>query len=734
MHSLLPLNNQSCVVSVLLPLPLNKEYHYNANPMLELNRGDLVEVPFSRRRLLGVVLSLSNETHAELKRLRWVIRRFDLLRLPKNLIDLVEWTASWTLAPRGSVLRMVLSTPSAFDSPKSILFYALASQENRICPKRLTNARRRVLSVFNDCIVIDHKNLLRKAVVGSRVIKSMVESGILDCSSAIQYPIFEPPDITGEWEILNTEQQKAVKILSSRINANRFSVTAVEGIKGSGKTEVYFRAIAETLAAGKQVLVLLPEIVFSSEWLERFTDRFAVKPAVWHSALQVRVRRDTWRAVAKGSVRVLFGARSALFLPFNELGLIVVDEEHESYYKQDVGVVYHARDMAVVRARLEGIPIILVSTTLSLETVENVRQGRYTSIHLAAFCSDINKPEVALIDLRKYSLDRGNFLSQPLIQAMQNTLDKGEQSMLFINRRGYAPLTLCNNCGHRLKCSKCTAWLVMHQMLNQLICHYCGLSTSLPKCCPLCNIRDSFIFSGPGVERLAEEMLLRFPDVKFQIASSDTVKGPNSTAELVRSMQSKEINVVISTQSIFKGYNFPFLTLVGVVDADLGLTGCDPRACERTYQLLHQVVGHVGGASRPAKILVQTLAPENPVMQAIASGDRESFLRFEINQRKAFGMPPYGKLAAIVISSLNLKQVDEVAQLIAKAMPRLNGVIILGPIPAPIAVIRCYHRRRFIVRADRKVNIQKVLRDWLAAIRPKSSVRIKVDVDPYNFM
>ncbi|WP_202802552.1 primosomal protein N' [Candidatus Endolissoclinum faulkneri] len=730
----MPLNNPFSVVSVLLPLPLDKGYYYKANPMLELDRGDLVEVPFARRRLLGVVITLNSKGNADLERLRWIIRRFDLLRLPKNLINLIEWTAAWTLAPRGSVLRMVLSTPSAFDPPKSIMFYTLNPKENWICPTRLTNARRRVLSVLNNCTVLDQKNLLGRAVVGSRVIKSMVKSGILNYSKEIQHPIFDIPDTSREGPMLNREQQDAVEILSHRINSNRFSVTAVDGITGSGKTEVYFRAIAATLAAGKQALVLLPEITLSAEWLERFTDRFAAKPAIWHSALQARVRRDTWRAVAQGSVRVLFGARSALFLPFNKLGLIVVDEEHESYYKQDDGVAYHARDMAVVRARLEGIPIVLVSATLSLETVENVRQGRYTAIHLSSSFAAVAKPKVSLIDLRKYKLDRGNFLSQPLVEAMQSTLNKGEQLMLFLNRRGYAPLTLCYNCGNRLKCSKCTAWLVMHQMLGQLMCHHCGFFTSLPQYCNLCSTRNSFIFSGPGVERLADEVFRRFPDVKLQIASSDTIKGLHNTAELVSSVQSKKVHVVIGTQAIFKGYTFPYLTLVGVVDADLGLTGCDPRAYERTHQLLHQAVSHVSRTGHAGRVFVQTLAPENPVMQALAFDDRESFLRFEINQRKASGMPPYGKLAALVISSLNIKQVDEVTQVVAKAMPKLDGVVILGPIPAPITVRRCYHRRRFILRADRKINIQKVLRHWLALIKPQSSVRIQVDVDPYSFI
>ncbi|MCR9071085.1 MAG: primosomal protein N' [Alphaproteobacteria bacterium] len=721
-------------VSVLLPLPLDAAYDYKADTALALERGDVVEVPLGQRRMIGVVLGPGGDESVPEERLRAVIRRLDTPRLPKTVIDLVDWTAAWTLAPRGAVVRMAISTPSAFEPPVPSVVHTARPEADWIGQARLTPARRRVLSVLADGPALDQKDLTREAGVGPSLIKGMIESGMIEPHTVAPAPPFAVPDGTRDGPVLTGEQRVAAAALAGRVTADAFSVTAVDGITGSGKTEVYFEAIAAALAAGKQALVLLPEIALSAEWLERFEDRFGVEPAVWHSDLKPRVRRETWRAVAEGTVRVLVGARSALFLPFTELGLIVVDEEHESAYKQEDGVAYHARDMAVVRARLEGIPIALVSATPSLETVENVRQGRYGAVHLTARPGSATLPEVALIDLRRHGPERGTFLSPPLVAAIQRTLDEGEQAMLFLNRRGYAPLTLCRSCGHRLECPNCTAWLVEHRLLGRLVCHHCGFSGRLPKRCPSCEAEDSFVASGPGVERLAEEVLTRFPDARFQLASSDTLTGPDKAAEFVRAVRAREIDIVIGTQVVAKGHNFPWLTLVGVVDADLGLAGGDLRASERTYQLLHQVAGRAGRAERPGRVLLQTHAPETPVMQALAAGDRDAFLDSEIQQRKAAGMPPYGRLAGIVISAPDAERADAAARTVARAAPRLNGVDILGPAPAPITMLRGRHRRRLLVKTGRQVNIQQVLRDWLSPIKLETSVRLQVDVDPYSFM
>ena len=733
MTDLLPLDEPFDRVSVLLPLPLETAYDYKAAPELGLARGDIVEVPLGKRLLAGVVLGPGGEDVAP-ERLRGVLRRFDVPPLPTALLDLVEWTAAWTLAPRGSVLRMAISTPAAFTPPTPTTVYTPTPEQEWTVGARLTPARRRALSVLAEGPALDLRDLSREAAIGPAVVKGMVEAGLLTGHAIAPPPPFDPPDPTRAGAALTGEQVTAAETLRQRVAEDSFTVTALDGVTGSGKTEVYFEAIAEALAAGRQALVMLPEIALSAEWLDRFEARFGVAPAVWHSDLKPRVRRETWRAVATGTARVLVGARSSLFLPFAELGLIVVDEEHESAYKQEDGVNYHARDMAVVRARTEDIPIALVSATPSLETVENVRQGRYAAVHLTARPGMARLPEVTMVDLRRDAPARGRFLAGPLVAEMEKTLAAGEQVLLFLNRRGYAPLTLCRNCGHRLECPNCTAWLVEHRLLNRLICHHCGFTGYLPRHCPACEAEDSFVASGPGVERLAEEVLDRFPDARFQIASSDTLTGPDKAAEFVRAVRDREIDVIIGTQVVAKGHNFPWLTLVGVVDADLGLAGGDLRAAERTYQLLHQVAGRAGRAERPGRVLLQTHAPESPVMQALAAGDREAFLAWETDHRQAAAMPPFGRLAGIVISAADADHADRAARAIAKAAPRLEGVDVLGPAPAPLAILRGRHRRRLLVKTAREVNLQRVLREWLAPIKLEGSARLSVDIDPYSFL
>jgi primosomal protein N' (replication factor Y) len=731
---LLPLDGPFARVSVLLPLPLDEAYDYKADPAWALARGDVVEVPLGKRRMVGVVLGPGADDAVAEERLRAVIRRFDVPTLPRSVVDLVEWTAAWTLAPRGAALRMAISTPAALEPPAPTVVHTAQPEESWTPGARVTPARRRVLSVLTAGPALEPRDLAREAAVGPAVIKGMIQAGMLQAHSIAPPPPFDPPDPDRPGHPLTGEQIAAAAALRQRVQDAAFSVTAIDGVTGSGKTEVYFEAIAAALAAGRQALVLLPEIALSAEWLERFADRFGAAPAVWHSDLKPRVRRETWRAVAEGTARVLVGARSALYLPFPALGLIVVDEEHETAYKQEDGVSYHARDMAVVRARLEQIPIALVSATPSLETVENVRQGRYGAVHLSARPGSATLPEVSLIDLRKTPPERGSFLSPPLVDAVNRTLGEGEQVLLFLNRRGYAPLTLCRACGHRLECPNCTAWLVEHRLMGRLVCHHCGFTGRMPRQCPACEAEESFVASGPGVERLAEEVLHRFPEARFHVASSDTLTGPDKAAEFVRSVRAREVDIVIGTQVVAKGHNFPWLTLVGVVDADLGLAGGDLRASERTYQLLHQVAGRAGRAERPGRVLLQTHAPETPVMQALKAGDREAFLDYEREQRQMGAMPPYGRLAGIVISAPDAERADAAARTVARAAPRLQGVEILGPAPAPLTLLRGRHRRRFLVKAGRAVNVQRVLRDWLAPLKLEGAVRLSVDVDPYSFL
>ncbi len=522
--------------------------------------------------------------------------------------------------------------------------------------------------------------------------------------------------------------------LRAAVAAESFSVTLLDGVTGSGKTEVYLEAVAACLAAGRQSLILLPEIALSAQFLDRFAARFGVAPAVWHSDLPSRVRRTTWRAVADGTARVVVGARSALFLPFGELGLVVIDEEHETAFKQEDGVVYHARDMAVVRARLSDAPAILVSATPSLETLANVEAGRYRHLRLAARHAGARLPDVAAIDLRDDAPERGRFLSPRLIAAVHETLAAGEQAMFFLNRRGYAPLTLCRACGHRLACPNCTAWLVEHRARRALACHHCGHHEPIPPECPICHAEGTLAPIGPGVERITEEVAALFPDARRLVMASDTMPGPHAAGEAARAIERREVDLIIGTQIVAKGWHFPHLTLVGVVDADLGLAGGDLRAAERTLQLLHQVAGRAGRAEAPGRVLLQTFSPEHPVMQALVANDLAGFYARESEARRPGHWPPYGRLAALIVSAETAEAADLAARDLGRAAPSGEGVLVLGPAPAPLAILRGRHRRRLLLKTRRDIAVQPLLRRWLEEVRAARGVRIDVDVDPVSFL
>ncbi len=533
---------------------------------------------------------------------------------------------------------------------------------------------------------------------------------------------------------LSAQQAMAAERLRGAVAARAFSVTLLDGVTGSGKTEVYLEAVAQALREGRQALVLLPEIALSVQFLQRFERRFGAAPAVWHSELTPALRRETFRAVAQGRANVVIGARSALFLPFPALGLIVVDEEHESAFKQEDGVIYNARDMAVVRARLSAAPCVLVSATPSLESVENAASGRYARLDLPSRHGGATLPLVRAIDLRADPPARGKFLSPALLEAMRETLARGEQAMLFLNRRGYAPLTLCRRCGHRLSCPNCTAWLVEHRSHTRLICHHCGHNTAMPEKCPACEAEGSFVPIGPGVERIAEEVSLLFPEASALVMASDHICGPRQAAEAAARITERGADIVIGTQMVAKGWHFPHLTLVGVVDADLGLAGGDLRAGERTVQMLHQVAGRAGRAQAPGTVLLQSFAPEHPVIAALISGNLQDFYAQEAAARRPGHWPPYGRLAALIVSATNEKLADQTARALSLTAPRGPGIEVLGPAPAPYALLRGRFRRRLLLKTARHVHIQALLRDWLAQTEINHSSRVDIDIDPVSFM
>jgi primosomal protein N' (replication factor Y) len=719
-------------VSVLLPLPLAGAYDYVVPEGLTLHPGEFVIVPLGPRELLGVVWGKGTDGIDEAK-LKEVLERLeDAPRLPEAVLRFVDWVAAYTLAPPGAVLRMAMSVPAALVPPRLPTGYRFARMPEP--GERVTAQRRRVTELLAEGMAWLPTDLAREAGVGTGVLKAMEKDGLIEKVDMPAAPPFVMPDLDRPRSALSEDQAAGAEAMRQRLAEDAFSVTLLDGVTGSGKTEVYFEAVAECLRRGRQALVLLPEIALSAEWLGRFEARFGARPAVWHSDLTQLERRTTWRAIAEGKAPVVVGARSALFLPYPDLGLIVVDEEHDPAYKQEDGVHYHARDMAVVRAQLSRIPIVLSSATPSLESHVNETTGRYRRLHLPDRHAGAQLPEIRTIDLRRDKPASQRFLSPPLVKALTETLAAGEQSLLFLNRRGYAPLTLCRACGNRLACPNCSTWLVEHRLAGRLQCHHCGYSSRRPTACTACNADDSFAACGPGVERLAEELLAVLPEARFTVMTSDTIGGPAQAAELVRSIRDGEVDVVIGTQMVAKGHNFPNLTLVGVVDADLGLEGGDLRAAERTYQLLHQVAGRAGRHERPGRVLLQTWQPENRVMAALASGDRDRFLAVEAAEREAARMPPYGRLVGLIISSHDPQAADGVARALAKSAPNGEGLQVLGPAPAPLALLRGRHRRRLLLKADRAVRVQPLVADWLARVKVPGTVRVQVDIDPYSFL
>ncbi len=539
------------------------------------------------------------------------------------------------------------------------------------------------------------------------------------------------PDFSRNAVILSEDQAKTAHTLSEAVLGQRYHAFLLDGITGSGKTEVYLAAIQTALEQGQQALILLPEIALTNQWLDRFERRFGCAPLQWHSNLTESQRRQTWQAILKGEAKVIVGARSALFLPYPTLGIIVVDEEHDGSFKQEEQVIYNARDMAVLRAHVEQCPVILVSATPSLETIHNTQEGRYTRLALYHRHGHASLPDIKTIDMRRQP--RG-WLSPPLLRALEDTLTRGEQAILFLNRRGYAPLTLCHSCGHRFNCQNCSTWMVNHKRTGKLHCHHCGFEQLAPQQCPECHQADTLIPCGPGVERVQEVVEKLLPQARCRLITSDEVTSLTQLNDLINQIRNHEIDILIGTQILAKGHHFPLITLVGVIDADLGLSGGDLRCAERTYQLLHQVSGRAGREERPGSVLLQTFQPEHPLMQAMVHQDRDSFNQLELAERQAHGMPPFGRLVSVTVAATNPDVVARVARQLGQTAPHHPELSLYGPAPAPLALVRNKHRWRLLFKAPKTFPLQRVLQHWLEEQSLPSSVQLIVDVDPYSFV
>jgi len=703
---------------------------YRVPDGMQVEPGAIVVAPLGPRQLLGVAWEAERLPTTEVPdaRLRPLAGVLAVPPIAAPLRRLAEWTADYYLAPLASVLRMVLPSSAALDGPRQLTEY----RPTGLVPDRLTPQREKALAALAGCQGAI-RELADHAGVSDSVMRGLANAGALEAVAVdadrplpIPEPEFAPPD-------LNADQRDGAASLASAIGQG-FDPVLLDGVTGSGKTEVYFEAIAECLRQCRQALVLLPEIALTEPFLKRFEARFGCAPVAWHSGLRSSERRRNWRGIASGEARVTVGARSALFLPYPDLGLIVVDEAHEPSFKQEDGVQYHARDTAVMRARFEGIPVILSSATPAIESKHMVALGRYREVTLPQRYAGASLPDIRAIDLTKDPPPRGRWLAPTLVQELEANLQRGEQSLLFLNRRGFAPLTLCRNCGHRFQCPNCTAWMVEHRLMRRLACHHCGHVMPPPAACPECGAEDSLVACGPGVERIADEIAELFPEARTAIVTSDTIWSPQRAAEFVAAMDSGGIDIVIGTQLVTKGYHFPNLTLVGVVDADLGLAGGDLRAAERSFQQIQQVAGRAGRGDRPGRVFVQTHEPEAPVIAALVSGDAPGFYAAETDARREAAMPPFGRLAAIVVSAEDAAAADAVARRIGHAAPSVAGMAVFGPAPAPLAMLRGRHRQRLLVHARRSLDVQDVIRDWLAKIDWSPRVRVAVDVDPYSFL
>ncbi|ADM08851.1 primosomal protein N' [Parvularcula bermudensis HTCC2503] len=733
--SLFPTSSPKRRVRVLLPLPVGDGYDYTVPAGMRLVPGAFVRVPLGPRQVAGVVWALDPAGEVADDKLKPITAQYDTPPLAEATRRFVDWVAGYTLSPRGTVLRLVMRAGQQLTPPKARLAYRLPDP---VPPGlRMTEARARVIEILRrqgggPLVAAD---LAKDADVTPGVLKGLAAAeGLIPEEVARDAPFGRPdPHLPGR--ALSEHQAAAAESLSAAVHAGGYRAFLLDGVTGSGKTEVYLEAAAAALKKDPdaQICILLPEIGLTLPFLERIHRRFGTAPAHWHSDLSQGTRRRVWRGVADGSAKVVVGARSALFLPFRRLALIVVDEEHEPAYKQHDGVLYQARDMAVARAAQDGFPVLLVSATPSLETLANVEEGRYDRVALAVRYGPARLPETAIVDMRADPPERGQWLSPIAIDAVTTCLAAGEQVLLYLNRRGYAPVTLCRTCGERMTAPGSDTWLVEHRYSGRLVCHHTGYSIPKPDHCPHCGAPDSLTPCGPGVERIAEEAAARWPDARLAILSSDTMTAPGAMRQTLERMTAGEIDILVATQAAAKGHNFPGLTLVVAVDADLGLAGGDLRAAERTYQTLAQVSGRAGRAERPGRVLLQSYQPESPVICALAAGDREGFTEAELEGRAQLGFPPFGRLAAVILSGDNEARLTRFAHDLALAVPHAEGVEIWGPAPAPLYRLKGIYRQRFLVKTGRRVSIQAVLKSWLGPIKLPSGIRRTVDIDPYSF-
>lgn len=714
------------ICSVLTTSPVDKAYSYLIPDDMELGKGDYVTVPLGARAVHGVVWGLSGDENIPASKLKSVLTKHDLPPMDTLHRQFIERVATYNMERLGAVLKMAVSVPQALEPAQAMTGYVLVQN----------NDENKNLNILSDGLPRRLSEIIQLTGLSAGKIKTLVKHDVLQAVDIFAKAPCANPNPDFATKNLTTEQHIATDKINTAIESKKFETFLLDGVTGAGKTEVYFESISKIIAGkqGGQVLILMPEIALSNSFIRRFEERFGCKPALWHSSLTPAQRRLTWRSIVTGATQVVVGARSALFLPYADLRMIVVDEEHDSAFKQEEVTLYNARDMAVLRGHLSKIPVVLASATPSLETMQNVWDGKYTHLVLPDRYGGASKPDIHIIDLRNDKPERQHFISPVLINEIQKTLDEKQQALLFLNRRGFAPLTLCRTCGHRMECPKCTAWMVEHRRTHNLQCHHCGFSMKIPHECVNCHDTDSLVACGPGVERIAEEVKEHFPEARTLILASDITDTHDKLVTALDDIKNGNVDIVIGTQIIAKGHHFPKMTCVGIIDADLGLSGGDLRATERSFQLLHQVAGRAGREALKGRVYLQTYNAEQRVMQMLAKDDRDKFLEVEAAERQHAKMPPFSRLAALVITGKNEAQTRNVAVMIGRAAPRAEGVQVLGPAPAQMYRIRGQYRQRILIRAEKNLNIQKWIAEWLQSIKIPSTVRVVIDIDPQSFL
>jgi len=717
------------IVSVQVTQPIGTALSYKVSTE-GCYLGSYVQVSLGQKEVIGVVWGPST-INLEVDKIKVILKTLNVMPMTSELMKFLEKVSLYTITPLSSVLRLATRVPNLGSAEVMDKKYSFYSDEI----KKLTTSRSKVLNFLkeNHKLKFELSEIIKNCNVSSSVVHGLVSLEAVSVDWVPRDQEFLPLNPLVKGEKLTEEQTSAVKKIRG---AETYNTILLNGVTGSGKTEVYLECIADCIKENKQALVLLPEIGLTAEFLARVEARFGARPGEWHSGISLTERRRVWKMVSQGKLQLVVGARSALFLPFQNLGLIVVDEEHDHSYKQDDGVLYNARDMAVLRGSLSAARVVLASATPSLESWVNARKGKYLGVDLKWRYGGATLPTITAIDMRSESLSSGKWISPTLLSKIKEKLEKGEQTLLFLNRRGYAPVTICRSCGEQISCDQCDSRMVQHRFVERLICHQCGKTSRIPNKCNSCNSDDTLSVVGPGIERLAEEVTKLFPTARVGVLSSDLFTTPMSLRKQLSEIESGKIDIIVGTQLVAKGHNFSELTLVGVIDADLGLQGADLRAAERTFQLINQVSGRAGRQNKPGETLIQTYDPEHRVIKAILEADLEKFWSLEANDREKAGVPPFGRFVGIILSGVSLKNVEDTGKILFKNSTNLRnlGVQVFGPAPAPFSRIKGKYRQRLLVKAERKFPIQRFLKDWILTVKSRKGVRIQIDIDPYNFL